>query len=215
VKLNSTRIACFIGTLGLALAFIGCGTHAGSATSAGACPDPVVCPEPQDNPGDPVFTIGDRLRPYQITAKDGLTERLPSNLYFDTVLNAPCAFTSPDGPDGAIDLLCLPEAIYSSKPGWFTDAACTKEVAIVDACPNVPRYLRVSQQDSCYPTMKAFRRLGEPLPNDAVLYTVIGGNCTAQPNTLGGTNLALPIGDEVPWTDFVSATTAPFADPTP
>jgi hypothetical protein len=194
-------------SFGLALS-AGCGTKAGVEVSPdGTCP---ACPEPQSNDTPTQFESGSRLRPYEFIANDGTRAWVPQ-VWFDTVLEAPCAFLS---RDGAPEVLCLPDAIYA-KPDWFEDASCTKPVAVVDACtssPNrLPKFVRESEPNGCFPSIKAIRKLGEALPENATLYTNASGECVAQPGALGSANIALPIGEPIPWSDFVAASIAPVA----
>ena len=196
-----TRFAFAALAFGL-LALAGCNTEP-VATIIGPCSTPT------NGSGDSETTIGSRLRPYELVANDGTVAVVTGPFlasWYDSKFGVPCAFRSIDGGD---ELLCLPAAIIAS-PNTYGDAACTQEVALVDACPKRPKYASVAMKDACWPVIAAIRPLGDPLPIVA-LYRLENGVCV--PGTaVDDAHEALPVGAPMAWSDFVAATQLPKMD---
>lgn len=161
-------------------------------------------PEPEQ-PSQPIF--GARLAPYLHVYSDGTTVHDPKRLW-DTERDEACEFVEVAGGNA----YCLPAFVWNTKPGWFADSRCTQEVAIVDACERLPRYLRDDTSkpwQTCEPRpLEALRPLGEPLPMGAPLYSTSSGQC-AQQSAVDTANAALPLGEPVPLGKFVSAHVEP------
>jgi hypothetical protein len=186
----------------------------------GACypavQDPVPaecsCPAPELPAAAPSpFAPGARLTPNVWTSDDG--SRAPTGTMFDRERGETCSFVRVKDA-GAF---CLPAFIWHSKPGWYADAACTQEVAIVDACDELPRYVRdetAQPWQTCEPRpLEALIPLGKPLPVGAPLYSLSTGSCSAQSVT-DEANHAMPLGEPIPLSEFVSAELVPF-EPAP
>lgn len=144
-----------------------------------------------------------RLRRLVLTSDDSAPEALALKR-FDTERGENCAWQ--ELPGGV--WYCLPEYAWL-KSGWYSDASCVAQVAILDNCPVMPNYVRddgAKPWEACHPVpLAALYELGPALPADAVLYSLSGGICAKQPPQ-GPTVVARPIGASVSLDVFASAT---------
>lgn len=170
----------------------------------------VPCTTPTNADPEPDIVIGARLRPYELVANDGTIAVVPGPFtaqwtWFDTKLGVPCAFRSVDGGE---EMHCIPKTIIA-LPNNYSDAACTQQVAIVDACARRPKYASVATKDVCWPGIESIRPLGEPLPVDAPIYRLDSANNCVLGQPTDAAKEVLPIGDVLSWDTFVAATQGP------
>jgi hypothetical protein len=172
------------------------------------CPAPVeVAPAEEPPPPDPKPVYGTRLGPYLVTYDDGTV--VPDAVFlWDSEREEPCRFV----PIESDTARCLPAFVWHSKPGWFADAACSQEVAVVDNCATLPRYIRdqtAKPWQTCAPApLDALLPLGEPITGSLYQPDPLG-NCVAKTGTPDAANVAMPILAPVPMTAFVAGTAGP------
>lgn len=182
---------------------LGCGQV---DVTPGPDPDcPIAAPPEEPTPSANVY--GARLAPFRRVFDDG-TQIVDPARFWDSERSEACAFVRvEDGPGR-----CLPAFVWHSKPGNFADAACTQEVAIVDACAELPRYVRDTTSQpwqTCEPRpLAALLPLGDPLLVGAQLYRVVDGECVAQSN-VDASNAAMPLGEPIPLDAFVTGEEGP------
>jgi hypothetical protein len=162
------------------------GQGSGSSGAGGSDAGPVSPPET-------------RLRVREALTPDGFRAVVPG-VFLDTLRDETCSFRAPALGE---PLRCLPEAVYP-KLGYFADEACAVPIGVVDACEALPRYTTKSVQDGCFPTIESIHALGPALAADATIYWKSGESCSAQ-GVVGAGNVALIIGDAIPWDEFETA----------
>lgn len=167
----------------------------------------VIAPDPACNEGAGGQAPETRLRDYWNGYADG-KRVLDPVLLWDSERAEPCSFTRIAG--GAA--YCLPAFAWNNKPAWFSDALCSQPVAIVNDCLDLPRYIRDDSAmvwQTCAPaSLQSLRPLADPLPKDAVLYQQIGADCVEMVDALGA-NVAIPMGEPIPLSAFVSGVEGP------
>lgn len=157
--------------------------------------------------GGPATSYGTRLGPYYRSYADG-TKVLDASRLWDAERQEPCSFVRVEGAKSR----CLPAFVWDSKPGLFADAACSQRVAIVDVCPELPRYVRdqlAKPYETCAPAkLEALVPLGEPLPVGVTLYAETTSGC-AMSTVTDAKNAALPMGPPVSLDAFVAGEEGP------
>lgn len=178
-------------------------------------PDP-DCPKPppaeDQPPANDIDIYGTRLAPVWTLFDDGTRVR-EFGTFYDHLRGERCSVVHvKDQPSR-----CLPAFVWNSKPGKFTDAACSAAVVVVDNCAALPKYVRdesAKPWDVCAPhPLDVIYELGAALPPAALLYHVNPlGNCV-QADPIDPKNVAMPIGNPVPLDEFAAVITIEPAGP--
>lgn len=168
------------------------------------CPAPEPPPAPAEKPSP--FVQGDRLVPNVWAIDDG--GRAPTGTFFDRERGETCSFVRVEA-----GTYCLPAFVWHSKPGMYSDSMCTREVALVDACDELPQYVRDKTSkpwETCEPRpLGALYPLGEPRAVGKPLYSLTNGSCSSK-TIVDAMNAALPLGPPIPLSEFASAEVVPF-----
>lgn len=201
-RMNWKQAALTIGVV--AILGVGC---ARTQVDVGPDPDCPVCPDGAGagSGGGGGSAPAHRLRQAELHIDGGLVVPVPG-LFFDTLRKDQCTFRAPtvDGP-----MRCLPEAVLPKGNGYYADAACTAEVAIVGKCDNLPKYMYRTQQDGCFPTLASIHLLDPMLVPGTNLFLKSGDMCIPQGDAVGPNNVAFAVNPAIPWEDFVAGEVAP------
>lgn len=152
-----------------------------------------------DAPADPARTLyasGTRLRAEVFVLDD---VRLLDG-FFDTTRAEGCGFSDTGAPGSGAH--CTPPA----SPLGYLDAACSMPVAFRAPCDRAPRYAaRYAYEESCRGArrrVQELRPVAAPLGSGEVWLVSASGECV-----LEGTFPLEAVGDPIPLTEFVHATT--------